>query len=207
MNTTNMPVPVKKSPPSHELFATYVKFIAGCLTGNSDCPDPTPSVASLISQADALAQANVKAKGNAPGAVADRNAKRKHLEGDLDHLIDHVKVVIKAQALDPVSATKLILSIGLSVRKSSSFAKPPLAARDGKLPGEVKLMALTVAGAAMYFWEHSVDGVAWTSAPGTTGAKTTLSGLSAGQTYFFRFHAHTPKGMGPSSDPVKWMVR
>ena len=86
MNTANMPVPVKKSPPSHELFATYVKFIAGCLTGNSDCPNPTPSVASLISQADAMAQANVKAK-------------------------------------------------------------------------------------------------------------------------FFRFHAHTPKGMGPSSDPVKWMVR
>ena len=36
MSTANMPVPVKKSPPSHELFATYVKFIAGCLTGNSD---------------------------------------------------------------------------------------------------------------------------------------------------------------------------
>ena len=167
-----MPIPVKKSPLSHDAFVTYVMHIVTCLTGNAGCPDPTPSVATLTARAEALAQANARAKGGGPGVAADRNVKRKDLEDDLDHLIDYLKGAIKAGALDPIAAIKLILSTGLSVRKSSSFVKPPFVATNAEHAGEVALVARAVPKALLYFWEYSLDGTTWTSSPATAGAAT-----------------------------------
>ncbi len=206
MSTERMPIPVKKCPRSHDALVTYVKHLATCLTGNASFTDPKPSVLSLTAQAEALAQANAKAKGGGPGVVAERNATRNNLEGDIDHLVDYVRGAIKAQAADPAAATTMILSAGLSVRKSGKAPKPPLAVRIGSVPGEVVVVALAVASAGLYFWEYSIDQVSWASATGTMRARTTISGLQPGQMLYFRFRAHTRKGLGDYSDVVKCRV-
>jgi hypothetical protein len=201
-----MPIPVKKSPRPHDAFVTYVNHLVTCLTGNPSFTDPTPSVLSLAAQAEALAQANARARGKGPGLVADRNAKRENLEADIDHLVDYVRGLIRAQAADPAAATTMILSAGLSIRKSGKAPKPPLAAGHGSVSGEVTLTARAVAHTAMYFWEYSVDQVTWTSLPPTLRCKTTVADLVPGQLYFFRFRAHTRKGLIDASDAVKCRV-
>ena len=105
------------------MFVTYVHFIATCLAGHAGLANPTLSAEELAAHADELAMANAKARGRGPGVVADRNDKRKNLEGDLDHLLDYVKLVIQTQALDPAAATTLILSAGLSIRKITTTSK------------------------------------------------------------------------------------
>ncbi len=206
MSTERMPIPVKKCPRSHDSFVTYVKHLATCLTGNASFTDPQPSVLSLTAQAEALAQANAKAKGGGPGVVADRNAKRQNLEGDIDHLVDYVRGAVKAQATDPASATTLILSAGLSVRKSGSAPKAPLAIKAGAVPGEVWLIARALGRPALYFWEYSIDQVSWMSGAGTMRTRTTITGLLPGQMLYFRFRAHTRKGLSDYSDVVKCRV-
>jgi hypothetical protein len=206
MGTEGMPVPRKKSPAGHEKFVTYVQTIATCLTGNQNVTSPNPSVATLTTKADALAQANVKARNRAPGAVADRNDKRRDLEGDLNHLVDHVSGVIKTLGVDPAAATTIILSTGLSVKKRGPRVKAPLTAKYGSISGEVLLVAAAVARVAMYYWEYSLDQKTWTTVPETMQSRITLSGLTAGQVYYFRFRAKTRKGMGDYTDVVKLMV-
>jgi hypothetical protein len=206
MSNERMPVAVKNSPRANEKFVTYVMHIAGCLTGNVSCANPTPSVASLIAQATLLAQANVQAKGGGTGVVADRDLKRKDLEEDIDHLVDYVQGNIKALGLDATAAAAMILSTGLSIRKTTTAAKPPLSARPGLLPGVVLVVARALANAHMYYWEFSLDLKVWSSVTETAQAHTTVSGLTPGQVYYFRFYTRTRKGLGDYSDAVKCMV-
>jgi hypothetical protein len=207
MSTKNMPIPVKNCPRSHDAFVTYVKLIVDCVTGNASYPNPTPSAASLAAQGEALSLANARAKGGGPGVVADRDLKRQKLEADIDHFVDYIKGLIQATASDPNAAIKLIVGAGLSVRKNGFSPRPPLAARNGDVAGEVLLTARAVVGAVLYFWEYSLDpATSWTSAPATTRVKTTIAGLTAGQMYYFRFRIHTAKGLGEYSDVVKCRI-
>ena len=206
MSAERTPIAVKKSPRSHHVFVTYVTHLADCLSGNASFPNPTPSVAMLQSKAASFAQANARAKGGGPGAVADRNAARLDLEGDLDDLVFYVRKTVRAMAGDPAATLAMILSTGLSVRKSGKARKPPLAARHGLVSGEVVLAALAVAKTAMYFWVYSVDQVTWVSVTATLQASTTIAGLMPGQVYYFRFSAQTRRGLGEASDVVRLRV-
>jgi hypothetical protein len=206
MSTESMPIPVKKSPRRDDAFVTFVKLIVACFTGNVYFTNTTPTIASIDAQADKLAVANGLARGKGPGLVADRDAKRKNLEEDLDHLLDYVRATIKASGADAATAITMILSTGFSVRKTARPPKAPLAARYGRVSGEVLLVALAVAHSAMYFWELSSDLKVWSSIPETMRANTTVSGLTAGQVYYFRFRAHTRKGVGDYSNVVKLLV-
>ncbi len=58
----------------------------------------------------------------------------------------------------------------------------------------------------MYYWEISLDQQSWTSVPETLKARATITGLTPGQRYYFRFRAHTRKGLGDYSDVVTLIV-
>ncbi|MEO7331646.1 MAG: fibronectin type III domain-containing protein [Minicystis sp.] len=51
--------------------------------------------------------------------------------------------------------------------------------------------------------QKSVDQAIWTSSAGTMQARTTITGLLPGQLLYFRFRAHTRKGLGDYSNVVK----
>lgn len=207
MSTERMPIPVRKSPISPEAFIMYVKFLVTCFTGNVNFPNPTPTLLWLAAQAEALAQAHAKAKGKGPGLAADRNAKMRDLKGDLDVLIVYVLGVIKAQGWDAATATAMILSTGLSIRKSSKSSKAKFAVKHGSFSGEVLLVARAAAHSATYYFEYSSDQTSFTSLAATMRANTTMSGLTPGQVYFFRFRALTRKGLGDYSDVVQIRVQ
>ena len=201
-----MPIPVKKSPKSNDKFVTYVMLLVANFTGSTTFTSPNPTLASLTAKANALAAANAKARGKGPGLVADRDAKRQDLEGDVDKLVTYVRDTIRSLGVDAATAIALVLGTGLSIRKVGRAAKPPLEVRHGSLSGEVLLIALALGRDTVFYWEYSLDQKTWTSGGETLQAKTRISGLTPGQLYYFRFHARNRKGLGPDSDAVKCIV-
>ncbi len=206
MSAERMPIPVKKCPKSNDKFVTYVLLLVANFTASTTFTSPTPTMAVLGAKAKALADANAKARGKAPGAAADRDAQRLDVEEQIDHLVDYVKGAIKTLGVDAATAIALILTTGLSVRKTGRSPKAPLTATPAGLPGEVLLVALALAPNAVYWWEYSSDSKVWTSVPETMTARTTIAGLTPGQVYYFRFHGRTRKGAVDYSDAVKCMV-
>ena len=57
-----------------------------------------------------------------------------------------------------------------------------------------------------YFWQFGQDGVLWTDAPQTLQARTSLSGLTGEQTYWFRVRVMTKGGEGDFGEPVSLLV-
>jgi hypothetical protein len=82
----------------------------------------------------------------------------------------------------------------MDVRKVTLHDKPALSAKQGSASGTVTLSAKSAAVKAAYNWQYSTDQKTWTSLPQTLKAKTSVSGLTAATTYFFRSQALTPKG-------------
>jgi hypothetical protein len=200
------PIAVKNSPRSNHKFVTFLYNIVNCLTGNASFTNPTPTAAQIKDTADNLGAANAKAKNGGPLAVADRDAKRADAEKLLDQYVIYVRVNVKGQAGDPATAAAMILSSGLSVKKYVKPQKPQLAAKYGTVSGQVLLVALAVAKSAMYMWEYSLNLKDWVSVPQTMQADTIITGLTPGQTYYFRFRAQTRKGLGDYSQVVSLLV-
>ena len=69
------------------------------------------------------------------------------------------------------------------------------------------LVARAAAKSAMYFFQVSTDERNWTACPNVMKAKTMVTGLTVGTTYYFRFQAHTRKGLGDWSMTVSFVVR
>ena len=67
--------------------------------------------------------------------------------------------------------------------------KAELTAKMSSISGLVLLNARAVPGAVSYGWELSLDQVTWSSGGTTAQSHTTISGLTPGKVYYFRFHA------------------
>ena len=75
-------------------------------------------------------------------------------------------------------------NIGQRKPKAALAAVQP----PGVASGSVHVIALAVLSALTYGWESSLDQLSWTVT--TTGqSRTTLTGLTPGKTYYFRFRA------------------
>ena len=204
--TESLPVAVKKSPRSDHTFVTFLYAIADGLTGNAAFTNPTPTPATIKAAADMLAVANGQAKGGGKAEVSDRNAKRKDAEDLVDDLVNYVQVTVRKQAGDAATATAMIHSVGLSVRKRTPVKKPPFAAKYGPVSGVVVLVALAAVKNAMYWYEYSLDQKTWSSVPQIMKSKVTIAGLTPGSVYYFRFRAQGRKGMGDYSQIVSLMM-
>ena len=74
------------------------------------------------------------------------------------------------------------------------------------VPGSVKLTAKAVADRASYEWQYSTDQKTWTNAPASLQAKTVITGLTSGTSYYFRFRGVTKAGEGAYSQIVQILV-
>ena len=117
-----------------------------------------------------------------------------------------MRVTVRAQAGDAATATAMIHSVGLSVRKRIPVKKPPFAAKHVPVSGAVVLVALAAARNAMYWYEYSLDQKTWTSVPQIMRSKITIAGLTPGSVYYFRFRAQARKEMGDYSQIVSLMA-
>ncbi len=166
------------------------KAIVTAMTGNAFFASPTPTLATVTSDIGALDTAETVAKTRAKGSAAARNVKLKVVEADLHGLCAYVQFVADT---DLDNAVAIIQSAGLSVKKHAVRVKADLSVKPGKLPGEALLEAKAAAARASYDWQYSADQKTWTPLATTLVAKTSVSGLTAGTTYWFRHRVLTQK--------------
>jgi hypothetical protein len=167
--------------------------ILTAMTGNPSFPSPTPTLSVVQADLSAFLTAEAAVQTRTKGAVEARDEKLAVLVTDFEHLLAYVQTVADA---NPSQAQSLIESAGMSVRAVGAHPKAELTAKPGPVPGSVKLMAKAAAHRASYDWQYSSDQKTWVDAPETLQAKTVISGLTSGATYYFRSRALIKTGEG-----------
>ena len=111
-----------------------------------------------------------------------------------------------ADAVGVLDAENIISSSGFELKHPAPNIKAPFAVKNGKISGEVRLIAGAVAKRASYNWQKSMDNVRWTDLPSTLKADTTVKGLTEGSKVFFRYRAVTKEGEGGWSEGIYIIV-
>ncbi len=187
-------------PRRHQDLLLLAKFIYERMLNNAQFPNPTPTLATLLALITAF-DAALTAKG--PGAGTVRAEARAALVAALKHLRDYVQSVAEVTL---TGAASLVESSGMSIRKVPVRTKPPFSVKRGKVSGLAVLIATAVAGQGTYYWEMSVDSKVWTKLPDTLKSTTTVSGLTPGQTYYFRFHTLSRAGESDYSQIISFIA-
>jgi hypothetical protein len=138
-------------------------------------------------------------------ATATKRSLKRKLATDLKHLRDDVQTVVEQQT-SLADALKAAASAGMALKKVGKRDIPELSVKSTGIPTVVELSARAVAPDASYYWQFSLDGKNWQSAPETMKHLTVISGLTSGQTYYFRFRALTRKGMRDWSPAITLLV-
>jgi len=187
----------------HDLIGK-TNAVLTAMTGNKTFPSPTPTLATLSADNDALASAQAVALTRAKGAAAERNVKRAIVVEDLKLLAAYVQSVANA---DPPNAISIIESAGMSVQKPKmTTPKQDLALKPGKVSGTVDVFAKAHGPRTAYEWQWSADGKTWTSLSTTVRANTSITGLVPGTTIFVRHAVITSAGVGDFGQVVSAMV-
>ena len=203
-NESKAPVAVLLLPELNKPLLTFARAVHNALRSNPAFPNPNPPLHVFAADIEALEDAETKAASRAKGAASFRDAKKKKVKDTLFHLRDYVQSVVETS--DPATATALIESAFMSVRKARTRVYPEVSAQNGDVSGNVRLAAKAVAPKAMYYWEHSLDQETWTSLPQTMLTRTEVSGLKSAQFYSFRFRTFTRAGWQDYSQVVSLLV-
>ncbi len=200
------PVAALKLPRSNALLILYLKTLHDAMASAGALASPTsPTLAQFLADIGALETCQTQAGTRAKGTAKVRNAAKRRALLDARHLRDFVQQVADSQP-SAADAAAVIASAGMGERAKRTFHKPPLAAKWGSVSGEVVLVAKAVGVNATYFWQVSSDQKSWSNAPETMKATTVISGLTPGQTYYFRFRALTRAGQVDFSQVVSLLV-
>jgi len=120
------------------------------------------------------------AEARTPGAVGLRNAAFKIVKQDLSYIVPMVQA--KADA-NPTIAVTIIESAGLFVAAKHGTEKRKNEAYNTQIPGKV---IITADGGGHTEWEMSKDMVTTINLPSTDTSITSVSGLTYGDTWYFR---------------------
>jgi hypothetical protein len=204
-NKTHRSLASLKLPKPVGALITYAQGIVKGMTNNPSFPLPIPTMAAVTTAINDLSVAETAALGRAKGAVATRNEKRTVLVVLLEQVRAYVQSIADAT---PENGTSIIESAGLAVRKTPTHAARAFTAKPGAVSGTVKLYAVSVGHRSAYSWEYSVDGgKTWVQAPVSLQAKTTITGLTPGQTVQFRYQPVSKTGPGDWSQTVSLLVK
>jgi len=193
MTTRVRPIVVLKLPTRLKNLIAFAQNIATAMANNPAFPTPSPPIATLVADVGALNTAETAVLSRTKGAVETRNAKLAIVRADLESLKGYVQTVASVGTAD--NAAAIIASAGMSTRKLTLHDKPALAVKQGSVSGTANLVAKAVARTAVYEWQYSTDQKTWTALPMTFQAKTGVSGLTSGTTYYFRMQPFTRTGL------------
>ncbi len=194
---------VRKAPDPDEKLLLFSETVVAKGTNNVNFTSPGTVLVALAAANVAYGTAIQEMKTQ-KGTSEAKTAARTTVLQKLDAVIAYANSV--TQLLPPDQARAAIQSLGLSVRVVPVRNKQQLAARYGGISGAVLLIALAAAKQAGYVFEYSTDQKNWVATPQVFKAKTVISGLTVGTTYYFRFQAQTRKGLQDWSMVVSFVV-
>ena len=176
------------------IIAQYVKqcrVIVTKMTGNIYVTAPTPPLAQVTKDIDALDLANQAALKGPKGSAAARDSALGVVRSDMRQLKGCVQVVCDANVMQ---AQTIIESCGMSVAKRALRVWAELVVKYGAVSGAAVLRARLLKGKGIHAWQMSTDEKTWTDLPATTKASTTVTGLTPATVYYFRHRTYTKVG-------------
>jgi hypothetical protein len=168
------------------------------MTGNSNFPNPTPTLATVTAQLDKAKASLQAAQSKAHGASSPMHADIKALLVLLDQLASYVTAVANADGENAIAITE---SSGMSVKKQPLRLPKTFTAVAGKTPGSVSLSTKAIKG-SVYIYEMSTDptnATLWTVISTDNKVKYTKTGLTSGTRYYFRVALITKSVQAPWS--------
>ncbi len=204
MKAAKRPVVVLNLPKSIPAFIVRVRHVVLVMTDLAKFPNLPVSMAIVTADIDTLAKSELTTRSGTHGAAATRALDRKKVEDHCVLLKGYVQSLVNAR---PEAANAIASSAGMSIKQSTTPQKPELQALMGPSAGEVILRAKASRKRAAYEWQFSADGgVTWITIATTTVAETSVSGLSAGTAYLFRFRTTEKKTTGAWSQTISFIV-
>ncbi len=185
------PTPVLMLPRTRPGLSAYAKKVSAGIASNPKLAGASPSV-SVLDALVATFDTCIAGLGGGKAKTAQCNVAQTALVNALKSERDVVRGVAAQQAT-VADAEAVITSAGMFVKKVTRAKKPPLAAKHGPTTGIALLVAAAIPSAVAYYWSWSLDQKSWTSLPDTTRANTSVAGLTAGTTYYFRVRALVTK--------------
>jgi hypothetical protein len=198
-------VVLRSLPASPPKAIVFVRSVVTAMTGQPLFPSPSPSLAKVGDDVDALAAAEVAVLTRAYGTRSMRDASLAVVRADFSQLAAYVQAIADASLVG--QAAVLVAAAGMSFKKPSLWDTPVFRVVDGPVSGSVKLIARWAGDRATYAFEYSPDGKTWILVGVRLQCKTPLSGLTPGQTYSFRCRVLTKDGPGDWCDVVSHLVR
>jgi hypothetical protein len=187
----------------HNVIA-FAGHVVQSMTDNPDFPSPTPTLASVQVDIDALARAQSTVRSRTFGSAKARDASLAAVRVDLASLKAYVQTL--AHGADVDVAAQLIASAGFFVKKRGVHPKQRAAAIPGPVSGSVRLTAPFAGKRAAYAWQVSEASGPWMPLPDTTQASTRVDSLTPGRIYRFQVRALTRVGRGDWSEPVVFLA-
>jgi hypothetical protein len=181
----------------------FAQLVVQKMTGNANFPTAAQLLTSISNAITAYQNAITSTKTQ-KGLSGQRSAMKTALLTLLYQARDLVRTVAETS---PESALAVAESAGMTLGKRLGRAKPLIEVVLAAVSGSVVCRAKAPGIPASYFWSYSTDQKSWTSAPFSMKATLTLSGLTPGQVYYFRYYTTTRKGQGDLSQVYSLMVK
>jgi hypothetical protein len=183
----------------------YTRAIVDKMTGNPWFPVPFPPLAKIVAAMNVLHDTEVAAQTRTRGLPEKRNAAR----GVLVNLLEQLRAYVEGVANEnPDEAQSIIESAAMDMVAQRLPRIVPFRVRQGRVSGSVRLDVKAGPKGSAYDFQMSADGgKTWSDLPSRMQANTTVSGLTPGATYFFRYRILTRKGRGDWSDAISIVVQ
>jgi hypothetical protein len=194
------PTAVAKLPRNPSQLATRADAIATAMDDDTvSFPTKAPEATQTHTDVASFRSAIQAAQNRGVGAVEARNVQDNAVKHDVKLMVNVIQGM--ANKLPHDAAVQFITSKLLTVSQvGKRHPKAPLTITQGAVSGSVKVSILSLGRPATYYVEVSLDQKTWTSQPDVQRTTLTITGLTPGQTYYFRFHAlvkETPMGYCP----------
>jgi hypothetical protein len=182
----------------------YSRHLSTTLSADTRFSALASLVTTLVNDTNALEKAQGPALTRAKGAVPARNTELALVHTDIDNICQGVQSLCDA---NPGQEEAYATAAAMHLRTRTSTPKPWLSAKMVKgTPGAAILRAKAVKRGSSYEWQSSSDGKTWTTVGFSTVANMTVTGLTAGSTYYFRFRTTIVHVTGDFSQALTFLA-
>ena len=196
LKLAKLPVPQK---------IVQARFIVTSITGNVSFTTPSPTLAVITTNINALETAYIIAQNGGVNDTANMHAKEFLLEVSLKSLAAYVEGIANTNL---ITAEAVALSSGMNVKNPATPSPRDFNVKPTGNPGEVKL-STKHEDRATYIWQMTNDplGVTgWITIGQATQASLIKTGLTSGTRYYFRVAAVGKDGQEPWSNIINTIV-
>ncbi|HXC05495.1 MAG TPA: hypothetical protein VNZ86_12125, partial [Bacteroidia bacterium] len=177
------------------------------MTGNTNFPTPTPSLASISTQLAVVEADYTVSQTRVKGSVSKMHAELKTLEIALKALAAYVESVANTT---PDQAENIIQSAGMTVKKAANRKPKVFTVIQTKVTGQVQVNSKAVSRSSTYIYQMTTDpntATTWQTVITSNNVKGLVNGLSAGIRYYFRVAVSTKGVQAAWSAPINIVVQ